>query len=218
MRIHDISLTTSPRIVTWEGTEQGYSLDWMAEIGPNSAANVSLITDGAHTGTHLDAPLHFIAGGLSVEALDVQTLIGPAQVIGIFGRDRVTAADLEGAGIAPDTTRLLFKTDNSRRRLLSDAQWHPEYVGITPDAAAWLVARGVKLVGVDYLSVGPYGDINTETHQILLGAGVVIVETLTLEDISPGAYFLVALPPKFEGAEGSPCRAVLIEGITESNA
>lgn len=216
MRIHDISLTNSPRIVTWEGTEQGYSLAWTEQIGPDSPANVSLITVGAHTGTHLDAPLHFVAGGASVEALDVQTLIGPAQVIGIFGRDTITAADLEDAGIAPDAARLLFKTDNSRRRLLSDAQWHPEYVGIAPDAATWLAARGVKLVGVDYLSVGPYGDINTETHRRLLGAGVVIVETLNLEDIRPGAYFLVALPPKFAGAEGSPCRAVLIEGITES--
>ncbi|MDQ2686815.1 MAG: cyclase family protein, partial [Armatimonadota bacterium] len=190
---------------------------WTEQIGPDKSSNISVITDGTHTGTHLDAPLHFVAGGASVEALDVQTLIGPVQVVGIFGRDAITASDLEGAGIAPDTTRLLFKTDNSGRRLLSDAAWHPEYVGIAPDAAAWLVARGVKLVGVDYLSVGPYGDINTQTRQILLGAGVIIVETLNLEDISPGAYFLVALPPKFEGAEGSPCRAVLIEGITEIN-
>ena len=217
MTIHDISITTSPRTVTWEGTEQGYSLAWNQRIGADSVCNVSVITDGAHTGTHLDAPLHFVAGGRAVEALDVRTLVGPAQVVEIYGRGVLTAVDMEAAGIVPATERLLFKTDNSRRRLLSDVAWHPEYVGIAPDAAAWLVTHGVKLVGVDYLSVGPYGADNVETHRTLLGAGVVILETLRLEEIRPGQYFLVALPPKFEGAEGSPCRVVLIENITESN-
>lgn len=215
MTIHDISITTSPRTVTWDGNEQGYSLAWSQRIGPDSACNVSIITDGTHTGTHLDAPLHFIDGGRTVETLDVQTLVGPAKVVEVFGRDRVTAADLDAAGISRGTERLLFKTDNSRRHLLSDGQFHPEYVGLAPDAATWLVSHGVKLVGVDYLSVGPYGDANVETHRILLGAGVVVVETLQLERISPGDYLLVALPPKFEGAEGSPCRVVLIEGMVE---
>lgn len=217
MIVHDISVTTSPRTVTWEGTERGYSLAWDQRIGPDSACNVSVITDGAHTGTHLDAPLHFVEGGLAVEALDVQTLVGPAQIVEILGRDVITAADLDAAGILPGAERLLFKTDNSRRKRLSDTEFHPEYVAIAPDAAAWLVSRGVKLVGVDYLSVGPYGDANVETHRTLLGAGVIIVETLRLEDINAGEYFLVALPPKLEGAEGSPCRVVLIEEIMESH-
>lgn len=214
MIIHDISVTTSPRSVTWEGKERGYSLAWDVQIGPDSACNVSTITDGAHTGTHLDAPLHFVAGGPSVEALDVQTLVGPAQVVEIYGRAVITAADLEAAGIAPGAERVLLKTANSRRRLLSDVEFHPDYVGVAPDAARWLVAQGVRLVGVDYLSVGPYGDANVETHRILLGAGVVVVETLRLEEVGPGGYLLAALPPKFEGAEGSPCRVVLIEGLT----
>lgn len=216
MIIHDVSVTTSPRTVTWEGKERGYSLAWDVRIGPDSTCSVSVITDGAHTGTHLDAPLHFVEGGLAVEALDVRTLVGPAQVVEIPGRGAITAADLDAAGIAPGATRLLFKTDNSRRRLLSDAEFHPAYVSVAPDAAAWLVARGVTLVGVDYLSVGPYGDANVETHRTLLGAGVIILETLQLEDVRPGPYFLVALPPKFEGAEGSPCRVVLLEEVTGS--
>ena len=108
--------------------------------------------------------------------------------------------------------RVLFKTDNTQRGLLHDSQFHRDYVGVAPDAARWLVARGVRLVGVDYLSVGPYGDANTETHQILLRAGVVIVEGLVLGDVPAGTYTLAALPPKIRGAEGSPCRAVLMEG------
>lgn len=214
MIIHDISVTTSPQTVTWDGTERGYAQEWSARIGPNSACNVSGFTLGAHTGTHLDAPLHFIEGGRTVEALDLEALIGPAQVVEIYGRDAITAADLETAGIAPNARRLLFKTDNSRRKLLSEARFHRDFVGVAPSGATWLVTHGIQLVGIDYLSVGPYGEANVETHRILLGAGVVLVETLRLEDVRPGDYTLVALPPKLAGAEGCPCRVVLIEGMT----
>ncbi len=216
MKIHDISLTTSPRTLTWEGTEQGFSMQWAARLGHGgSACNVSMFTDGTHTGTHLDAPLHFVPGGASVEALDVNVLVGPAQVVEVYGREQVTAADLETAGIAPGTTRVLLKTDNTRLGRLRDGVFHPDYVGVAPSGAQWLVTRGVRLVGVDYLSVGPYGPVNVETHRILLGAGVVVVETLVLDDVKAGNYTLAALPPKFAGLEGSPCRCLLIEGKME---
>ena len=127
----------------------------------------------------------------------------------MFGSAPITASDLNAAAIPAGTERLLFKTDNTRRGLLQDPKFHPEYVGVAPDAASWLVARGVRLVGIDYLSIGPYGGANVETHQTLLGAGIVVVEGLVLTDITPGAYMFAALPPKVEGAEGSPCRAVL---------
>ncbi len=217
MTIHDISITTTPQTVTWDGTEQGFSFQWAQSIGPNTPCCVSVITDGAHTGTHLDAPLHFVEGGRTVDTLDLTTLLGPAQVVEIFGRDTVTGADLDAAGIAEGTERVLIKTDNSRRDLLADPAFHPEYVGVAPSAASWLVAHGVKLIGVDYISVGPYGDANVETHRILLHAGVVVVETLRLTDVRAGTYFLAALPPRFGGLEGSPCRAVLVEGLTEGN-
>ena len=213
MKIHDISLTTSPQTLTWEGTEQGFSMHWAAQIGePGAVCNLSVFTEGTHTGTHLDAPLHFVAGGNSVEALDLNVLIGPAQVAEINGRDQITAADLEIAGIERGTERILLKTDNTRLARLGDGVFHKDYVGIAPSGAQWLVTHGVRLIGVDYLSVGPYGPVNVETHRILLGAGLVVVESLVLKDISPGRYTLAVLPPKFEGLEGSPCRAVLIEG------
>ena len=216
MKIYDITLTTSPWTLTWEGTEQGLSVKWAETMGTVGAAcNLSVFTLGTHTGTHLDAPLHFVPGGATVEALDVNVLVGPAQVVEVYGRDRITAADLAQAGIAPGTERVLFKTDNTRLGRLHDGVFHPDYVGVAPSGAEWLVTHGVRLVGVDYLSVGPYGPVNVETHRILLGAGVVVVETLVLDEVNAGAYTLVALPPKFAGLEGSPCRCLLIEGKLE---
>ena len=215
MIIHDISLTTSPQTLTWEGKEQGYSLEWMAQIGEgpgSSPCNVSIATLGMHTGTHLDAPLHFVPGGNTVAGLDVQTLVGPAQVVQIYGRESITGADLEGANIPPGTERVLLKTDNTRLGRLHKKEFDTQYVGVAPSGAHWLVTHGVKLVGVDYLSVGPYGAVNVETHRILLGAGMVVVETLVLDAINAGEYTLLALPPKFADAEGSPCRVLLVEG------
>lgn len=216
MIIHDISLTTTARTVTWDGTEQGHSCTYPHRMADGEECNVSVLTQSVHTGTHLDAPLHFLHDGTSVEQLDLNTLVGPAQVVEIYHRAVIAAEDLESAGLPLGTTRVLFKTDNTRRGLLSALQFHTDYVGIDPGGAAWLVARGVTLVGIDYLSVGPYGDANGETHRILLGAGVVLVETLRLDGVKAGKYFLAALPPKFGGLEASPCRAILIEGEIET--
>ncbi|BDI32914.1 polyketide cyclase [Capsulimonas corticalis] len=211
MIIHDISLTVTPKTITWDGVELGFSSLWTSRIGPGSECNVSLLTVGAHTGTHLDAPLHFVAQGGDIAGLDLTTLVGPAQLVEILGTREITPADLEAAGIGEDIVRVIFKTDNTQRRLVHDTRFHTDYTGVGPEAAEWLVARGIKLVGVDYLSVGVYGDKNTVTHQTLLGAGVVILETLALDSVSPGRYLLAALPPKFADIEGSSCRAILIE-------
>ena len=211
MRIYDISLTMTPGMVTWDNAEPPLSLAWAAQIGPGCAVNLSTLSGGAHTGTHLDAPLHFVDGGHGVEEIDLQVLIGPAQVVGMFGRAQITAADLEAAGLTVGTERVLFATDNTRRGLLNDPKFHRDYVGVSPDGAEWLVAQGVRLVGIDYLSIGSYGEANDRTHQILLRAGVIIVEGLVLGEVPAGTYTLAALPPKMQGAEGSPCRAVLME-------
>ena len=213
MKIHDISFAVSEKTVTWDDTEQGFSKVWTSELGNEGAScNVSVLTTGTHTGTHLDAPLHFISEGMSLDALDLSTLVGPAQVVEIFGRDQVTSADLEGAGIMRGTVRVLLKTDNTRLRRKDTPHFDSGYVGLATSGAQWLVSHGVRLVGIDYLSIGPYGPMNTETHKIVLGAGMVVVETLVLDGIAPGKYTLIALPPKFQGLEGSPCRALLIEG------
>ena len=213
MIIHDISLTVTPQTITGAGNERKFSARQVSEIGPGGmGANVSVLTVGAHTGTHLEAPRHFVPGGLSVETLDVGVLVGPAEVVRIYGRDPITAAELERANIPPQAERVLLQTDNTRYMRLHDSVFHQDYTGLTPSGAEWLVQHGVRLVGIDYLSIGPYGPANTETHKILLGAGVVIVEALALDKIAPGRYTLVALPPKFSGLEASPCRCLLIEG------
>jgi len=215
MKIYDISVTTSPQTVTWDNEEKPLSLEWMATTEQGDVCNGSILSGCSHMGTHLDAPLHFIHGGATVESLDLTALIGPAQVVEIFDRDQITAEDFESAGLAASVTRVLLKTNNTRRKLLRDPKFHPEYVGVAPSGAQWLVDHSISLVGLDYLSAGPYGALNVETHRILLGAGLVIVESLQLEDVAAGQYTLLALPPKLHGAEGSPCRAVLIEGNIE---
>jgi arylformamidase len=213
MIIHDISLLVTPQTITWDGKEPGFSARWTDKVGVKGASSSqSVLTAGAHTGTHVDAPLHFVPGGLTTDALDLNTLVGPAEVIEMYGRSPITAADLEHANIAPKAERLLLKTDNTRFGRLRDPKFHTDYTGLAPSASEWLVHHGVRLVGVDYLSVGPYGTVNTETHRILLGAGVVVLESLVLDNIAAGEYLLLALPPKFAGLEASPCRCVLVEG------
>jgi len=212
--IHDLSICVTPATVTWENSEIGLEVKTLSEVGPDSPAHVSLFTLGAHTGTHLDAPMHFIAGGAPLEQLDLNVLVGPAQVVEIMGTPMIGLKELQSAGIDTDTERLLIKTDNTKRSLLSDSVFHRDYVGIASDGAQWLVDNGIKLVGLDYLSVGSYGEENVKTHRILLGASVVLLESLDLSSTAPGHYVLVALPPKLGGTEASPCRVVLLEGVS----
>jgi arylformamidase len=211
MIIHDISLTVTPETVTWENSERAYSLEWVSTIGPDSVANVSIIEFGAHTGTHMDSPRHFMPDGKTIELLDVETLVGPAQLVEIYNRDNITAEDLGAANIEPGIERILFKTDNTKRKLVHDHQFHRDYVGVAPSGATWLVEHGIRLVGIDYCSIGQYGKENIATHRTLLGAGVVVIETLVLDNVEAGLYTLIAVPPKFSGAEGSPCRAILLQ-------
>lgn len=213
MIIHDISLTVTPQTVTWDGKEQGFSARWTDQVGVKGASSSqSVLTMGAHTGTHVDSPLHFVPGGLTLEALPLDTLVGPAEVVEIYGRSPITAADLEHANVPPGTQRMLLKTDNTRFLRLRDPKFHKDYTGLAPSGAEWLVHHGVRLIGIDYLSIGPYGPVNTETHRILLGAGVVVLESLVLDNIAAGEYLLLALPPKLAGLEARPCRCVLVEG------
>jgi arylformamidase len=213
MIIHDISLTVTPQTITGAGKERRFSARQVSEIGPGGmGVNISVLTVGAHTGTHLEAPSHFVPGGLPVDALDMSALVGPAEVVRIYGSSPITAAEMERVNLPARTERVLFQTDNTRFKRLHDGVFHKDYTGLAPSAAEWLVRRGVRLVGIDYLSIGPYGPVNTETHKILLGAGIVVVESLDLDKIVPGVYTLMALPPKFSGLEASPCRCLLIEG------
>ncbi|MCV2489346.1 cyclase family protein [Geodermatophilus sp. YIM 151500] len=170
-------------------------------------ANVSSMTCSLHCGTHVDAPVHFLDGREGVDAVPLDALVGPAWVADATGvRGDIDAAALEGIDVPDDATRVLFRTTNSA--LWDEPAFVEDYVSLTPDAAAALVRRGVRLVGIDYLSVASYRE-PAPTHEVLLDAGVVVLETLDLRAAEPGRWQLTCLPLRIPGADGAPARAVL---------
>jgi len=208
MKVHDISLTLRQRMPVFPG-EPTPLLEPTTQMERGDSYNVSRLTISTHTGTHIDAPRHFLVGGASVERISVDVLVGPALVVEMPVDQEITAADLEAASIPLAAERLLFKTRNSR--LLNDEDFRRDFVYLTLDAACWLVERGVRLIGIDYLSVEEMDADPNIVHQTLLRAGVVIVEGADLRQVAPGPYLLACLPLKLEGADGSPVRAVLVE-------
>lgn len=208
MPILDVSLPISESLVVWPG-DPPVRISQPAHLARGDTATISRLDLGAHTGTHVDAPAHFVAGGLGVDQLDLEALIGPAWVVHALEVDLLSAEVLAGLRIPPGTERVLFRTRNSERWARGEQEFYPDFVGIAADGAQWLIERGVRLVGTDYLSVAPFHD-TVATHQLLLRAGIIVLEGLNLSDISPGAYHLVCLPLKIEGGDGAPARAILI--------
>jgi arylformamidase len=209
MKIHDITVGIQPSMPVWPGNP-AVELERVNKIEEGANSNVSRLALGVHTGTHVDAPVHFIPGTTGIDALPLNVLIGRALVVHLARTKRITADDLDHALIPPSTRRLLLKTRNSNFWAKRDTDFHTDYVGIDPSGAEWLVDRRVELVGVDYLSVAPWKE-SRPTHEILLKAGIVVVEGLNLSKIKPGRYELTCLPLKLVGADGSPARAILIE-------
>jgi len=209
MSIHDISLSISESIAVWPG-DPPVRLPLVSHVDRGDMSTVTRLDLGAHTGTHVDAPFHFISGAAGVDSLDLDLLVGPALVVHVLDVDVLSAAVLEELELPPGTERVLFRTRNSDCWAQGETEFYTRYVAIAEDGAQWLVDRGVRLVGVDYLSVGPYDD-PVPTHQILLRAGVIAVEGLNLIAIDPGIYQLVCLPLKLEGRDGAPARAILID-------
>jgi arylformamidase len=173
-------------------------------------ATVSRLEMGAHTGTHVDAPAHFVRGGAGVEALDLNVLAGLALVAEVRDASVLTADVLAELAIPLGTERVLFHTRNSSLWAQGQREFVEDFVAISEDGARWLVGRGIQLVGVDYLSVAPFG-VSVPTHETLLRAGVVLVEGLNLSGIRPGMYQFMCLPLKIEGADGAPARAILMD-------
>lgn len=175
-------------------------------IEAGDPANASLLTTDVHVGTHIDAPLHFIPGGGDMESMSLASFIGPAIVVDVRGAIPVTAEMLDCAAIAAGTERLLIRANTDADRY--EGEFDPDFNALAPSAAGWIVDHGIKLVGIDYLSVQRFTD-GPETHQLLLGAGVAILEGLDLSAVEPGEYELLCLPVRLEGAEAAPARAVL---------
>lgn len=167
---------------------------------------VSQLSLGTHTGTHVDPPAHFLAGATTIDRLPLAALIGPAWVAHIARTGAITAEALAAATIPPGTERLLLRTPNSDT---TGTVFDPGYVALTDDAAEWLLARGVRLIGIDGPSIEPFNAPDAPAHHRLLGAGVVIVEGLALGGIAPGPYELICLPLRIADGDGAPARAVL---------
>ncbi len=207
MSFIDISVGLGPDFPRWPGSP-GFSLEWFKRLENGDGCNNSRLHSDVHIGTHVDAPLHFIRDGKTVEQLPLDILIGPAWVAYLSDVTAVTAADLSALSLPDGTERLLLRTGNSTQWAVGERDFKPDFVALTEDAAHWVVEQGIRLLGVDYLSVQRYQD-GPAVHQILLEAEVVIVEGLNLSHVEPGQYELICLPVKIVGAEGAPARAVL---------
>lgn len=193
-------------MVHWPG-DPGVKIGRLRDIEKGDRCNVSLLSLGSHTGTHMDAPLHFIRDGQSLDQMPPEATLGRARVIQITDRESIKPAELARHSPRPGE-RILFKTRNSTRSWKSD-DFDEDFVYISKEAAAILAARKVRTVGVDYLSVGGFKKDGLETHLALLGAGIWIIEGLNLSRIKPGVYELACLPLKIAGSDGAPARAFL---------
>jgi arylformamidase len=211
VKVHDVSLVLQPEMVTWPG-EPGPKFMPLRRIALGDTANVSLITFGNHTGTHVDPPIHFIEGANTVDRLPIDALVGPCRVVAFPDSGHVSGEWLDGANVPAGTERLLFKTRNSERWADPAAAFTRDFTAIDASAARWCVEHRVKLVGVDYLSIEPQGPEKQgyPVHNTLLRANVVIIEGVDLRGIAAGDYELVCAPIKFLDGDGAPARVFLI--------
>ena len=207
-RVHDLSIPVRTGGLIYPGNPE-IMIESQQAISQGAGANVSRISFGSHTGTHVDAAKHFFDSGETVDRIAIDRLVGPAVLIVLDeSLKSVGASDLERHDLG-NHTRILIRTRNSS--FLADPEFHRDYTYLAPDAAEYLVEKGVDLVGVDYLSIEQFHSGHHRTHRTLLERNVVIVEGLRLGGIMPGVYDFICLPLRLEGLDGAPARAILIE-------
>jgi arylformamidase len=205
MKLIDVTVPLDASLPTYPNNTP-FSLEAIKRVARGDSSNVSTLHMSAHTGTHVDAPRHFFDAGAGTEALPLEMLIGRTRVIEITSRAGITAEDLSAIDLSEDV-RLLIKTHNSR--LWASSDFHTDYVGVTESGARHLVDRGIKVVGVDYLSIEQFRKPGAPAHHVLLGAGTIVIEGLNLLDVDPGVYEMYCLPLRIVGADGAPARVVL---------
>jgi arylformamidase len=206
MKIYDISLSLSANTVRWV-TAQPFELIERKRMSRGETNNSSSIHTSAHAGTHVDAPFHFVAGGSTIESLPLELFIGPARVCEVAVDAQITSGDMRRLNLAGEQ-RVLFKTRNSD--LLHKPDYDPSFVSFSVDGAKALADLGIKLVGLDYLSVAR-ADEQVPVHRAFLDRGVVLLEGVDLSQVPAGRYELICPPVKLAGSDGAPCRAVLRE-------
>ncbi len=202
----DISTPLTNGMVHWPG-DQRFERTESMKIPHGHECNLSHFTASVHLGTHMDAPCHYLPNGAGIETLPLAATVGRARVIAIRDPELIRVLELEPYKLECGE-RVLFKTRNSAD-CWKTSEFQKNFVHIPAETAAYLVRCGVQTVGIDYLSVGGFEADGAETHRILLGAGIWVIEGLRLEHIEPGDYELICLPLKLEGSDGAPARAIL---------
>jgi arylformamidase len=205
--IFDISVPLSPDTPVFPGQAR-FSKTILSSIANGDRANVSQLSMTSHTGTHVDSPSHFIEGGLTIDEVPFQSLIGPARVYDLDVPEKIDAAELEPLDIQEGEI-VLFKTRNST--LWRERDFRKDYVFLTKEAARYLAEKEVRAVGVDYIIPEALDDLERPVHHILLGNNILLIEGLNLEGVPPGRYLLVCLPLKIAGGDAAPARALLVE-------
>jgi arylformamidase len=202
--IYDVSIPIRPGMVVYDGNP-GVEVERAQSIAEGASANITRLALGTHTGTHVDAPLHFLDGGPGSESVPLDSLVGPARVVDatMLPGKTLGEEELRGLALPQATERILFKTRNSE--LWASDEFTRDFIRLDGSGARFLIARGVRTVGIDYLSIG-----DGEAHVSLLEAGVVPLEGLDLRGVEPGNYRLVCLPLRIVGSDGAPSRAILI--------
>lgn len=205
----DATATLDPATTPVYEGDAPMNFEFLKDMRNGDGLTLSKYSLGAHSGTHIDAPMHFVRDGAPIDKVPLEPLIGPARIIDIpDGVQAINAAELNRHRWR-GTPRVIFRTRSSLRGWMKSSTFHRDFAYIAPDAAQLLADAGVQLVGIDYISAEQFGAPAPMTHRILLGKGIPIVEGLALEGIRPGDYDLIVLPMKVGGHEGAPARAVL---------
>jgi arylformamidase len=211
LRIYDVTVPISEVMPVWPG-DPPVQIERVSELSGGAPFNVSRLHLGSHTGTHVDAPFHFLPQGQTVDRLSLDLLVGPALVLDLEDLPGRAIHTLDLANLHPprSTTRLLLKTRNSNLWADRQNEFEQNYVHLHPQAAAWIVQRGIRLLGLDYLSVEAFHSTTYKVHHTLLDAGLVVVEGLDLSAVPAGPCQLVCLPLKIEGGDGAPARVLVL--------
>ena len=207
--IYDVSVPIANGMPVWP-TDPPLKLTSQAHLSRDRShtVHVTTIEMGSHTGTHIDAPFHFVEAGRKLDEIPLKDLVGPVSVIQVTGVPSITREHLKSLSWK-NVERVFFKTDNSEH--WNDGVFFERFVYLEPEAAEFLVQRNLRVVGIDYLSIDPYKSEKHPTHFVLLGRNVIIIEGLNLSRVPPGRYQMVALPLNLQGADGAPTRVILME-------
>ena len=207
MKVYDISLPISSELVSWPG-DPSPKLIKVLSINEGDACNVTKLEMGVHTGTHIDSPNHFIEGGITTDSMQLEVLMGKCLVIEITSKSNIQVSDLCDFEIGK-YERLLLKTKNSVHWENGSKKFDKNFIALSLEAAEYLVKSGIKLIGIDYLSIEAYGVREHKVHHHLLNNQIAILEGLNLSKVDEGEYELICLPLKLVDCDGAPVRAIL---------